>query len=164
MANKKVRLTKQVKLTDVYTEKLLEELSAKVLPEDFEAFLSRMVKTPWRYCPVAIDAQGRYRFGRVKLPDIKKVEGPEVGVDRRVGSYHLDYRENGTRMCPAVLKVLHDFGKNLVTADNLAPTDILDAIGRTGSGQRACGQEQISIGGKSPTRDSRVGSSKCTLG
>ena len=110
-----------------------------------------MVKTPWRYCPVAIDAQGRYRFGRVKLPDIKKVEGPEVGVD-------------GTRMCPAVLKVLHDFGKNLVTADNLAPTDILDAIGRTGSGQRACGQEQISIGGKSPTRDSRVGSSKCTLG
>jgi hypothetical protein len=88
-----------------------------------------MTKMPWRYCPVVVDASGRYNFGRVKLPGTKKVDGPEVDVPRKTGSYHLDYRENGVRSWPTVIKVLSDAGRNWITADNLSPRDITDAIG-----------------------------------
>ena len=129
MANIKVRLTKRVKITDAYSENLLREFSSKVSPEDFQTFLSRMTKMPWRYCAVVVDDSGRYNFGRVKLPGIKKVDRPEVAVLRKIGSYHLDYRENGVRMWPTVIKVLIDAGRNRITADNLSPRDITDAIG-----------------------------------
>ena len=76
-----------------------------------------------------MDASGRYNFGRVKLPGIKGVDGPEMDVPRKIGSYHLDYRENGVRKCPTVIKVLIDAGRNWITADNLSPRDITDAIG-----------------------------------
>src|SRR5665213_628018 len=129
MANIRVRLTKRVKITDAYSEILLSELSSKVSSEHFQIFFTSMTKVPWRYCPVAVDASGRYNFGRGKLPGIKEVDGPEVDVDRKIGSYHLDYRENGVRCCPTVVKVRNDAGRNLITADNLSPRDITDAIG-----------------------------------
>ena len=129
MANVTVRLTKRVKIIGAYSEILLNELSSKVSSEHFQSFLTSMTKMPWRYCPVAVDASGRYNFGRVKLPGIQEVDGPEVDVDRKIGSYHLDYRENGVRSCPTVVKVLNDAGRNLITPDNLSPRDITDAIG-----------------------------------
>ena len=130
MANVRVRLTKRVKITDVYSKALLSELSSsRVSPEDFQRFLISMAKMPWRYCPVAVDATGRYSFGRVKLPGIKDVDGPEVDVDRKSGSYHLDYRENGVRSCPTVVKVLNDHGRATITSENLSPHEITVAIG-----------------------------------
>jgi hypothetical protein len=129
MANITVRLTKRVKITDAYSKNLLSELSLIVSPEDFQSFLSSMIKMPWRYCPVVVDPGGRYNFDRVKLPGIEKVDGPEVDVQRKIGSYHLDYRENGFRSCPTVIKVLIDAGRNWITADILSPRDITDAIG-----------------------------------
>jgi integrase len=129
MANVTVRLTKRVKIIGAYSEILLNELSSKVSSEHFQRFLASMTKMPWRYCPVAVEADGRYNFGRIKLPGIQDVEGPEVDVDRKIGSYHLDYRENGVRSCPTVVKVLNDAGRNLITSDNLSPRDITDAIG-----------------------------------
>ncbi|MFZ0304413.1 MAG: tyrosine-type recombinase/integrase [Terracidiphilus sp.] len=143
MANITVRLTKRVKIADAYSKNLLNEFSAKLSPEDFRSFLSSMTKMPWRYCPVVVVGKGRHDFGRVKLPGIsvkipstkgkptgiKNVDGPEVDIPRKIGSYHLDYRENGVRHWPTVIKVLIDAGRNWVTADNLSPRDITDAIG-----------------------------------
>jgi len=129
MANITVRLTKRVKIADAYSKDLLSELSSRVSQEDFETFLGNIKTMPWRYCPVAMDASARYNFGRVKLPGINGVDGPEADVQRRIGSYHLDFRENGVRKCPTVIKVLTDAGRNLITAQNLSPKDITDAIG-----------------------------------
>ena len=143
MANITVRLTKRVKITAAYSTKLLNEVSSKASPQDFQAFQISMKKMPWRYCPVVVDGSGRYNFGRVKLPGIsakvpdtdekptgiRSLDGPEVDIPRKTGSYHLDYRENGVRRCPTVVKVLLDAGRNRVTADDLSPREITEAIG-----------------------------------
>ena len=76
MANITVRLTKRVKITAAYSTKLLNEVSSKASPQDFQAFQISMKKMPWRYCPVVVDGSGRYNFGRVKLPGISR-EGAE---------------------------------------------------------------------------------------
>ena len=95
MANARVRLTKRVKIGDV-----------------------------WRFCPVVKDSKGRYRLTLVTLPD-----GQEATVERLAGSYHLDYREVGTRNCPTVLKVLSNAGRIGITPENLTLKEVTDAVG-----------------------------------
>ncbi len=84
---------------------------------------------------------GRYNLGRVKLPAFsfqtgdgrvettKTIDDLEANVNRHAGSYHLDYRENGIRLRPTILKVLDDAGRRGITAANMSSKDITDAIG-----------------------------------
>jgi integrase len=133
MANTKVRLVKRVKLTDSYNQDHQKKFALVSTPEEFAAFQAEIAKTPWRFCPVVKDPKGRYMLSRVQLPGYAFTSGAvppfEAEVPRRSGSYHLDYREAGTRLRPTVLTVLSEAGRVGISLDNLSPKDITDAIG-----------------------------------